>query len=425
MKNAFKSIKKMRFLSILIILQLAIGISMINTASVISSESKQREENISRLFDLSNTYFLRNIVFDPTGKEENIDWYDAYTKSKEVYKKLEELKEKGDIKENYIYYASEGGNPIVDVTKYLPEKYQKVINSELINITTEIDVNESFYNSYNLNIEKGRGFNKEDFKIDPKVDNIPIILGLDYSDYIDIGDTFDYEFPDLKGNMIPVKYEVVGFYKHNDMINIGGQIIGRNFDDIFYSDAFVIAPIISDVLYLSEGTIIANYGIWVEAANSSSMVKVEDSLKDFLDENNYTLRVKSLKDQYQNIKEVAAKSSINAAVLGKALIFLSIIGISAIFVKEIERRKKEFGIKISQGATINKICYEIICEILIMTFIALIISFILSMLKGQNMLSLEIMFKSTITMLVIVIISSICPLIKLKRQNIIDMLRGE
>jgi putative ABC transport system permease protein len=101
------------------------------------------------------------------------------------------------------------------------------------------------------------------------------------------------------------------------------------------------------------------------------------------------------------------------------------MGVSSVMIGEINKRKKEFGIRITQGATLNTVSKEIFFEILLMSVFAGIVSLILIFLTDSNLLTIKIILKNLLTVIVIVSLISIIPILSLRRFNPIDLVKGD
>lgn len=434
MINALKSLKRIKLIAFLTILQLSIGLTLLNIGTIIEQENGNRSRNIDRLFDFENTYLVETKVYDNKNpKLDNKITSSDFEKVGKSYDKLVDLKENGMIINNFFYYCGGGGNPIMAdkegigknsiAKKYLPEEYHNLNEESLIRNTSEISIDEEFYNLYKLKIVEGRGFTSDDFNINSKEEAIPMIIGLDYKYKISLGDEFEYPMPEIDGGLINVKYKIIGFYDHNDMVMLGRK--GTYIDGVTYSDAFVITPVVNDILFLSNKVIMAQYGVWVTVPNSNSMDKVIDALLPILEEDNFSLEVTNMRDEISKTKEVLEKSRMNSNVLGVALTILSVIGVSTVMIGEINKRKKEFGIRITQGATLNIIANEIFFEILFMSILGGILSLILTFMVDNNLLTIKVILKNLMIVIIIVTLISIIPIATLRKLNPINLIRGE
>lgn len=429
MRNAIKSLFTMKFIGILIIIQFSIGLYLINTSSITQEEAINKKNNLERIFfDPNNTYLLRVVTY----KDDDEEFFNPtknYPKVKKVYDELLNLKKEGIVKNNFLWQGG-GRNGIASRERYkdvLPEKYHNMDEPELAKYASQINLNEEFYNSYKLNITDGRGFNKEDFNVKGLEENIPVIIGEDFKGFVKIGDTFDSKIPDLSKEdtsaFNEITYEVIGFYKHNDIPILGDM--GRFLSEMYYSDALVLMPIISDSTWFDEGTTIAQYGIWVNVENSQYLEKVKERINSVIKDDDFSISIEDVKNEYKTIETMIIEKANNSIILGYALTILSIIGISAIMVGRINNRKKEFGVKIACGATTQNIIYEIIIENAIMCSIASIISLISIYINYRDYLSIDTIVKNLIITVFIILLVNILPIIKIKRLNVTDLVKGD
>ncbi|MGL5647838.1 MAG: hypothetical protein ACRDDY_08300, partial [Clostridium sp.] len=98
---------------------------------------------------------------------------------------------------------------------------------------------------------------------------------------------------------------------------------------------------------------------------------------------------------------------------------------TATFLGYLNRRNLEFGIKLSQGASINTLIKEVFMEIVYIVFFAIILSYIILNLKGAtDLFTMGMLFRNILFLGVISIIILIPMIIKLKGFKIIDLIRG-
>ncbi|MGL4990258.1 MAG: ABC transporter permease [Sarcina sp.] len=415
MKNALKSIFHFKFLVILIIIQFSVGIYLLNTSSITKKEAQLKKQNIDRLFNIDSTYFL-TVELSP--KSEEIQ--NPFSLAEAPYQELEKLKEEGIIKDIYFSYG-DGVNAISAHNGIVPEKYKNTAGRNLAMMM----VNESFYNNYGLNISKGRGFEKDDFYVNGITENIPIILGEDYIDLVEIGDVFESGFPDLstteyKG--FDVNFEVVGFYKHNDIPLLGGHASTIS-SDIVYSDGFGIFPLVNDIIAINYQPRIISYGTFIDVGNKENINTILDRLSSTIQSPYSSISYMDISYNFNSVKNALTKNVFNANLLGISLTLLSLIGVDAIMYGRIEERKKEFGIKISCGATKKTIILEILLENLFLCILSTLFALISIKINYPNLLTLKMVLGNLSLTLIMVIFISILPILKFKKLNIIDALR--
>lgn len=414
MRNAFKAILHVKFLVILIIAQFSIGIFLLNTSSYSNKEAKIKSTNIDRLFNIDSTYFIQ--ISPPS--DPNLT--DPFAKIRKTYEEMESLKQEGLIKAIYLAYGG-GIHPVSYFGENIPLKYENTLGRHLASVT----VNKDFYEHYNLNISKGRGFTHNDFKINPFKENIPLILGEDYLDIVKLGDTFDFACPDFTTYEqvgIPLTYEVIGFYSHNDI-----PILGEHSDtlasDIVYSDAFGISPIVENITAIGYESQVAQHGAFVDIGISENLNVILERLKPIAQKDNCSISTKHIKDDFLTLKESLSKNIFSSKLLGFSLTLLSLIGVAAIMFGRIEERKKEFGIKIASGATKKTIMFEVFLENFLLCIGSTALALICIHINYKGLLSTKLIVSNLLLTILMVVLVSILPLLKIKKLNTIELLR--
>lgn len=443
MLNSLKSLKRMKLMAFLIMLQLAIGLSLLNSTAIIIDENNKKMSYFEKLFNFENTYMI-NIVrsYDENLEIQEESEVDSVKRIKReldtLYKfnqELDVLKDKSIIIDKNIYFCS--STPIIEEIDKIQTKYSDLSGGQREDYTAKINVNYDFIDRYNLKISKGRGFKKDDFNINYKTESIPIIMGEEYDKHVKIGDKFKGlvntgelidENSNLKFNIAEVTYEVIGFYAHNGIpaVRITNEII-RNMK---YSDAFVIIPTIKDLAYLNEATCISDGGLFLEISDYNYLSYIENKFKNDLDKINLNIKFKALNEEFLEYKKTLIKDVINSLLLGATLIFLSIVGITSVLLGELNKRKKEFGIRIASGATITTLCKEIILENLWLVSFSAIISFMILGIKsiaiqGENIIRVNVLVVDIFIIVFLTLIISIIPIIRIKKMNPVELLRGK
>lgn len=192
-----KIMKKRRALAIIIGLCLMLGLAVVSF-SVLPYNG---ETNWSALYfeaDLENIY---NQSLDElkSAYEEitTLDYYEINSQFLEItYPK---------IKDEFLY-GFEYGNA---------EK--QVAGNETIYQTKCFQISKNCFDKFDIEVSTGRAFSDEDMEYSPG-ENIPIIVGYEYADELEIGDV-------LKGVYIQDEftYEVIGILQEGSNIDLGGQ----------------------------------------------------------------------------------------------------------------------------------------------------------------------------------------------------------
>ncbi|MGL5649851.1 MAG: FtsX-like permease family protein, partial [Clostridium sp.] len=388
MFKAIKRVKKMGIIAFLMIIQLSVGLTMINSSGKLFSDSQNRKKGIESLFDLDNTTYVK--IFPKGGYEaRGEDFWSAALRAKEqvgdIYDKL--------IKENLInnYYIYESGpNVFEEFRENIPEKYNKMGDVGQ-NYIGEVIINKNFFNHYNLKISSGRNFVEEDFKKDYKKENIPIVIGKDFEGVYELGKTFKVKYiseakrrTELEVDLTEdfITFEIIGFLESNAIpFQFGPAELFAS--SLYYSDGIKIIPVIENFIGYDFYTSTIGRGIFLERKENITEEELMKRLNKELNENELQANLYSLSNTTTLIEsyERDVKSSL---VLGALLLILSMAGTSCIILGQLKKRTKEFGIKLAMGATLENIAKEIILDILTITVAAVIIAIITNLNLGIN-----------------------------------------
>lgn len=441
MKNAFKSIKRMKFMAFLIIFQLAISFMLLNSSSELLEINQTKLNGFERLMNHEKSYLVRiadeNLRKSNYSSKEDKDMFaleqQRFYLKNSVLEDLEKYKEQGKIENLYMNFPI----PSMVNEKYLND------NASVDNMAGML-VNYDFINNYNLSIVEGRGFNKEDFNIDYRKEPIPIIIGKDFSEKVKIGQvvgftksTFEYLLSDgkdktkenwvnsngiLNSTEVEVKFKVIGFYDNNA---IPLMFTKTTFiEQVKFSNAYTIVPCIKDLIIFNEGVILNDYGAYIEVNSKEDLDYVKNELEPKLKENHLSIVTEvNFKDEYDKFYETMARDVLKSTLLGGVLMFLSIIGITCVLLGELNDRKKEFGIRIACGATTKILCKEMLMEIVIMIGISSIVSLAYRVLSKT--LSLNMALSNIGVMGLVVVIISIAPILRIRKMKPIDLVRGK
>ncbi|MDU1076438.1 MAG: hypothetical protein E7A11_10315 [Clostridium sp.] len=195
MYNAFRSLGGFKLLTLLVIIQLALGISLLDNVAMQLMGVINKRDVYTEMFDVNNTYMIRVRNAVSWGGNNSAELLDEGTEelasekaeelTKEICKDIYDLKDKRIIKDVFSCYNYSG--VIADLYDKSPlEQSKKDMGPNSYLVTLQIDKN--FYEHYELKIEEGRTFSEEDFNLDYRKDIIPIVVGNDYKDIVNVGD---------------------------------------------------------------------------------------------------------------------------------------------------------------------------------------------------------------------------------------------
>ncbi|MGL5087301.1 MAG: ABC transporter permease [Clostridium sp.] len=441
MKNAIKSLVRMKFMAFLIVFQLAISFMLLNSSSELLEINKTKLSGFEKLMNYEKSYLLRisdeKFMKGKQVNKENIDYFrmdqQGFYLKNSLLEELKKYEDKGKIDKVYINF------PFPSMVK--PEYLNNNVSED--NMAGML-VNYEFIKDYKLSIVKGRNFEKEDFDVDYRKDPIPIIIGQDFDEKMEIGDIVEFSTPmsdylisdgkdvskekwvNKDGAMsyrdITVKFKVIGFYDNNA---IPIMFTKNSFiEKVKFSNSYTIVPCIKDLTLFNEGTVIKDFGVYIEVNSKEDLDYVKHEIEPKLKEQNLSIiNEVNFKDEYDKFYETMARDVLKSTLLGGVLMFLSIIGITCVLLGELNDRKKEFGIRIACGATTKILCKEMFIEIVIMIGISSIVSLLYRAMTKT--LSLNIALSNIAIMGLVVMIISIVPILRIRKMNPIDLVRGE
>ncbi|PRR80185.1 FtsX-like permease family protein [Clostridium liquoris] len=442
-----KSLFKRRLATILTILQLSICTFSFLILIQFNKYYYTRGNLYNSIIDVNRTLVIDRSSYNS----------DNFSKIKDELNDLIKLKNNGYISE--IRVLSKGGSLRVNNTYY--PYYQ---------------ASEGFFLKLNIKMDKGRMFNHEELTQLGPFEEIPIIIGHNLGKVLKIGDTLEetykYNDSEITGEYKKV-FKVIGIAKPSSLITLPAN---ATIFDIFINDNAIYAPLSVWKYYLTDKTknksyinrSISNqkkYNLKYEVNNDkivlyndefiSSILNMDfqiitnenkniDTIKQICNnvskKNGSNLKFIKLQDKNKPIIELLNQSFIGILVFSIILFLFSITGIIGTTLYSINSRKKEFGIRISQGSTLYGIANLIFSEILITNIISSIIvilpfkvleTYINKYLSNNIELSylLSFDFKNLLQVFMLVlattILSSIIPIKKIAKLNIVDLLKGD
>lgn len=432
MYNALKSIKSKKFIIFLMVVQFAYGITILNEIYGLVNIAKDKKATFEQVVPSYNSYIL--------GVKGGPDIYNYYGELENMYSKM--LKDTENSRYiNKIYTAHPS---LVYRENYWDEeigmKYES-INPLGIDVS-DVIIDRNFYEKYDFKVVKGRTLKESDFDKDYKKENIPILLGNEYIEKIDIGQVLErsnvawVDRKNLKDiekalKMEKVKFEVVGILEKNP-IPIPTESISSISSTVFYSNAISVMPSVKGYMSYNAGEGLGGTGVYIEAkvgaSDANIQKEIEKIINEYLKENKISasLSVELIKIDKAGIELGLDKNINNAKMLGGVTVLLSLLGITITMVGDVKKRRKEFGIKISQGASLKDLCLELMFEIGILISIAIIISwaFIISR-YGIEAITVKTALNSILVIVISSVITSLLPIYEMKNLEVKDLLRGK
>ena len=236
-ENAGKILKKNIRCVIIMIVLVSISFYLLGVSLMSKSRTNEAKDSFEETYGNQTIYytgeFLTDEAFYHYREEDNTAELDQF---KIFMSKLENCDD--------FSFISLMNQPIQIVETKIPEVFLdnyetgmsgssvSTFNGETLYTTKSLSVTQSFFDSFSIKIEEGRGFSKEDYLYDlnQKTD-IPVILGHEYKSVFNIGDRFDAYF---LGD--PFHFVVVG------MMDDEAFFYDRNSSNMVSCNRYIILP---------------------------------------------------------------------------------------------------------------------------------------------------------------------------------------
>lgn len=400
-KIILKSMFKRKLSCILVVLQLVISfLLIINSFKIINQvnyQAKSIEEYLK--IDPSNTY---RMVF--SNCEETNEFVKRLNALEQYVIGLEGVKGYAFYDEIGIRFNELTGNKqYINRNLNIKKSMSRIEHPEISDV---IFMNSSITSFGNIKIEEGRNLNKNDFD-NKNGKPIPILIGWEYKDIIKIGEILtitDYKEGDEAREKINTQFIVTGvisrgskWFSDNDFITdplekLGDKFIAPNYE-------FNKNDIMSTLSTLHK--------VFIPLEKS---INTKSTLKDIRAKAlEYELNVdfKSINELLEDYKDSYKEIIIVNLVLGIFLIIVSLTGIITVTINNINERRQEFGIRLMTGSSIHDIEVLIIGELMIITFIAFVISLIVIISNSDVFGDFLYVFRYNILLFMIFIVSLI------------------
>ena len=442
--------KKIVFTNALVSIQLAITFAiatlLINMIFNFYNENKRYSQIISE----NKTLIFKQTVED-SNKDINKILLGTFNRVGDGLIKCKLLFEEGgtNFKELEDKYE-EMQDDEISLNKYKNEDGNYANNLKTTRLSSE------FYNRYPIKIYQGRGFSIDEINGIFQNNEIPIIVGYDLKDYVKLGQTLNIKLNKnqqvinykIITNMEDINqvsetdyftYKVVGIADRNMMVELG--------DDIPYSVSFA-----SDRIYMphklyhfkvtEDGIIKAEADVNENEKNLQNVIlecSSEEDTKILMNTLNEELKKEGVIGKFKSVeennsfKEAFNECFKNIGMLGVIVFVFSIIGTMVVNIFTIRLKYKEYGIRLSQGATHKDIALSIIIKnsllVSISALVGFSITYFITLIIDDAMTKtlFSINFSSCIwlvsLLVIIIIITSILPIISLYKNSVVKLIR--
>lgn len=426
-----KSLRKRKLQIFLMILQLTISIFAFTVTGAFA-------------LDKYNQYIFQKSIFD-TDYILTIDVskgrFDVDTSNvHKVYEELLKLKEKGHIRNVKV---------VSDFFIEIPQmkEFSKEISTDEgedgAYITRVSLVSKEFMKDYKLKIKEGRSFSEEDYNLNTVINEESIIIGYNLSKYLKVGDIIIDKQSFDKG-IIERRYKVIGVAERGNLINIktgsSSSLAAINLDDNAIYKPFnkIKAAVIDENNRVIEGFIdefeealYSAQNMFIEVEDKKTIDRIQDEVQGLMDNYNLPYKVNKHSEESSGILEETKNSVMEAATFAIVITLLSVIGIVGTLLFSIKGRFREFGIRISQGATVNSLCKLVFFELLFVNLVSFSVAtigcyFALKKFQLYDLSGLmgHICSFSISIFVAITVLTVIAPLRQVKKLNPVELIRA-
>jgi len=244
---------------------------------------------------------------------------------------------------------------------------------------------------------------------DYKSNSIPVLVGKNVENIMPIGTT-----KVIKLNNVNKEYSIIvkGIIKNNTFF-LTNSFSSDISDNIERTDDKIIV-----ILPKSEPSLFGN-NLLINLKNNFAEDSFKTDLSKVLNQYNMTGSVHIINhevNQYIERNKIPIIASVGVSLI---LLMLSSFGLIGVILSSIIRRKTEFGIRYSIGATPKNIMQLIVGEILFLflvgNFLGIMLALIISLFISAIKIGLITIFISTLIMLIFCVLSSLIPAIKIIR----------
>ncbi len=298
-----------------------------------------------------------------------------------------------------------------------------------------VQMNINAYDVFGLEIENGEGFTIQNTTIDDENDYIPIILGSDYSDIFEIGESFDISLPTQFSEIEDWKRKavVIGFLKEGELLPIteGGT------SEMAVLDNYVIYPNGMKFNYIPSDHLTRQYYIGTQFFDCIFNSKI--SLNEQVSYGDVILDVNELSEKYDmfdisfsstsfgmDMLRNESKSTLQVMkVLSVALLVFTIFCLVTGCITRLNKNLKTYAIYISNGCALSNIIATYVFENIMIVLPAIGINYYIMKSNIESSLNygpLWIVITGAITIFVIM---TCITLVKLSRVNIEEYMRSK
>lgn len=417
-----ENLSKKIFFTISTILQFAFAFAIIYVSLQLFISYKEANNRIvnslgkNELYSIQNNEDYAEKLFEKDSINEYRNFYNYLEKKYKVI---------NAVNENFFVKEFDG----IDEFR-IANSPSENINEGKFFILDSIVVNDNYFENFNIKLSSGRPFDKDDYNSSDTTEDFNLILGNDYAKVFNINDDIYFYDYYTKSEKIG---KVVGFLEKGQFY-VEKPVAIENIKSL---DRMILVPNkpikdehiqFDDIKQINLNnvklykTITESYFLDLNSSDIADLKKASDDFKFF------DISIVTMKDSIKIFKEIFKQQQILYLSIFLLIIIITSISMITNIINSINDRKREFGIYFAMGATKRYIIDLVLYEIFILIFMgALLSAFIIKYLNPmtESVLSIKVYTLMWIIVLLVSMIISLIPIVKIKNTPMSELLKEE
>lgn len=404
LKYTVTSILKRPLLFFIAMLQLSATLYFFNLSFLYKEDFDSTTKKIKDITQNRSVFYLQDRSDEDTLFKVNLSTEDTYDRMSEFYKFLKSETDFG------FTSCSQRSVQIKDFHRsdaLLDSYHTTTIDSSIYSSLRAYYIDENYSKYFRLNIQDGRMFNKDDFEYSGSIN---VILGSNFRELYKIGDTLSTRLNTSKITDL----KIIGFLeKESYFINFQGSIFPETFDD------YIILPynnmVEKDRTFVGEldMRIMQSYIFTDNESKTLNSIQKKSS-----ELNLYALQLGKSTQALESFSKYSIEGIKTQTLIFILILVIGTIGILVSLINSLTMRKKEFGVHLMSGGSLNDIYLRVFCELAIIVISAYIVLFAMK----TNIVALPWLILITIS--VMLLITTVLVL-KIRNMQINLLLRRE
>ena len=410
-KDALNDMTNRLFLTLIIIIQLVVALVVLFNGLNFTYSNYRNMDKIKSLYDVGNINKIQmqndtdNFIRVRSKEEdfgEKINEYNDFCQNSSDFSCVRFTRSPVFIK----YYK--------DCDKFSLDGKDQVINNIKYTVPCTLQGDKNYFDTFKYDLIEGRNFEEDDFKREnsEKYQEVPIILGNNYSSVYGIGDTIMSLSDDSDQQ---VKLRVIGILAKNQYFTDGGL----SAQGLYNTDNYILYPIKD----LKSNLTNEDVNEFLQSFFDSMIISKKDSeyLEKIINEkakslNLFEAEIQNGEDKMQYNYDMITKLLAGYLIIFFILILFTSINVITSMTSYIQQKKKELAINVLCGANRIDLSLRIFFQNFIMIFFSCITSY--GITRALNAKSMVVIRKEVVLVVVFIcilllLLISIIPVIKL------------